>query len=287
MRVLVPLVSVFLLLFAAITLMKGRQSEEAVHAESVSPDSANRDAVREFWAAYRTATQHRVAGSLEQALVEYERSLELNPDHEDALYYAGSVHFDLGQFREAERAWHHLAEVNPGASRAHLRLGDIYFCFEQENLFDPVSAQREFERAFDINSQETGPLLRLGEVALYQGDWERAGDYFDAVAAANFRSVAAHFYEGYLAWRSGDVSEAERRFRLAIQNYQPDAPIQGVAAEGDTRSGKAILAESSQCRSLQAFSEDLPSSDDPDLMSHMQRRYGELSAFLERTRQGG
>jgi tetratricopeptide (TPR) repeat protein len=283
-RIAVVLSVVFVLLFAAITLFKGRSSEDVAQTEPASPETTDRELVMEFWQAYRTATQYRTAGSIQEAAAEYGRALELNPDHEDALYYAGSMHFELGQFHEAEEAWRHLTQVNPGGSRGYSRLGDLYFCFEQRDFFDPASAQELFERALEINSEETGPLLRLGQIALVRGDAKRAAEYLDAVTASNFKSVPAYFFKGHLAWRSGDFAEAERQFRLATLHDQPVEPVEGVLSEGDTRSGKAILAAMGQCQSFNAFAAGLPDPDDPDLQSKMRQRYSELTAFLERSR---
>jgi tetratricopeptide (TPR) repeat protein len=282
-RVVAALSAVFVLLFVGITVFKGRSSE-ATQTGSATQDVADREKITEFWQIYRRATQHRTAGNLEAAATEYGQALELNPDHEDALYYAGSTLFELGRFREAEEAWRHLIEVNPGANRGFSRLGDLYFCFEQADFFDLAAAQRMFQEAAELNVQETGPLLRLGEIALVRGDNDRAVESLNAVTAANFKSVPAYFFKGYLAWRDGDLVAAEQQFRRAVGYYHSTGQTQGVSSEGDTKGGKAILAETRQCQSFHKFAADLPDPDDPDLPQEMQQRYRELTAFLERDR---
>ncbi len=283
-RVVIAIATVSVLLFVAITVFKGRSSGGADQVGPVTQDDTDRRRITEFWQLYRTATQHRTAGNIEQAAAEYGRALELNPDHEDALYYAGSMLFELGRFREAEEAWRHLVAVNPGANRGFSRLGDLYFCFERADLFDLDTAQRLFRQAAELNVQETGPLLRLGEIALVRGETERAVDYLDAVTATNFKSVPAYFFKGYLAWQGGDLSLAEEQFRRAAEYDQPVESTQGVSSEGDTEGGAAILAEAGQCQSFHAFAADLPDPDDPDLRSKMQQRYAALATFI-RSRQ--
>jgi tetratricopeptide (TPR) repeat protein len=283
-RVVIAITAVFILLFVTITVLKNRSSERVAQPELASQQTVDRERVQDFWQLYRGATEHRTAGRTRKAVTEYGRALELNPDHEDALYYSGSMYFELGEFREAEQVWQRLTEVNPGGSRAFSRLGDLYFCFEQADFFDLEAAYEVIERALNINSEETGPLLRLGQIALVRGDANTALQYFDAVTATNFRSVPAYFFKGYIDWSSGDISKAEEQFRLAAEHFKPAEPVQGVLSEGDTRSGKAILAEAGQCQSFQAHATNLPDPDDPNLRSRMEDRYRELATFLQRAR---
>jgi len=280
-RTVVSITAVFVLLFAAITVFKGRSTERVDQSSgSESPDTEARRQTQRFWQLYRGATQRRTAGDARAAAEQYRQALDLNPEHEDALYYLGSMHFELGEFREAELAWQRLTEVAPTGSRGFSRLGSLYFCFEQDQYFDLAQAQGAFEQALAINSEETGPLLHLGQIALVRGDHDRAVEYFNAVTATNFRSVPAFFLKGYLAWHAGDTVTAERQFRQAAQHQGPVQPVEGVLSEGDTRSGEAILAESGQCQAFQSHAENLPSPEDPNLRGFMRERYTTLDTFL-------
>lgn len=283
-RTVLALTALFVSLFVIVTLLKDGSPDEATPFESQSLDAGDRDRIRRFWQSYRSATRHRTAGEIRQAALEYQRALELDATHEDALYYLGSMHFELGEFAKAEGAWQRLTRVDPTGSRGFSRLGDLYFCFEQDRFFDPDRAQEMFERALGINSEETGPLLRLGQIALVKGETSASMEYLEAVTATNFRSVAAYFFKGFLAWRDGDEHQAEQLFRLAAKHYEPAEPVQGVLSEGDTRSGKAILAKVGQCQSFHAHAADLPSPDDPQLRSLMNERYRQLDLFLRNVR---
>ena len=83
-------------------------------------------AVRQFWIHYRRATDLRIVVQTAQSLAEYERALEFDPDHEDALYYRGNVALERGQFEKAQQSWRHLLNVNPHSARAHGQLGALY-----------------------------------------------------------------------------------------------------------------------------------------------------------------
>lgn len=224
------------------------QSEEAGLADSAAVLGQER--LRRLWELYRRATAARMAGEIEEAVALYEAALELNGTHEDALYYLGNVQFELGQFLEAERAWRRLVEVNPVSSRAHVQLGVLYACRARPARFDPVAARAEFRRALEINQEETGPLLRLGELALLAGDQGSARQQLSAVVRTNPRSAEAYFLLGYIAWVDGQRREAAARLREAVRAAHPPEAVAGIPGEGDTRSAAPLGRRPSPCPSL-------------------------------------
>ncbi|MBI4421528.1 MAG: VCBS repeat-containing protein [Gemmatimonadetes bacterium] len=175
-----------------------------------------RAGIREFWEIYRAATGHRAAGRIGAARDAYRRALELNPRHEDALYYLGNMALELGGYDEARSAWARLVQVNPRSARAHSRLGDLYGCMDPGAPRDFARAEAEFRRALQLNREETGSLLHLGEIALLRGDLADAISYLDTVMGSHSRSVEAHFLKGYVAWKRGQPERAAALFRTAV-----------------------------------------------------------------------
>ncbi len=208
----------------------------------VRPGSGtSQDAIREFWTRYREATAARAAGRLDAARDAYRQARALDPRHEDVLYYLGNMELELENYGEAERAWQQLAQVNPASARAHSSLGDLYACPDSGAPWNLARAAREFARAAELNREETGPLLRLGEVAVLRGDWSRAVRYFDAVIGSHSRSVEAHFLKGYVAWKRGQHDVARAQYRAAETLAHGAQPVQPAPAEGDTKHGTAPL----------------------------------------------
>jgi tetratricopeptide (TPR) repeat protein len=274
-----------LLALAVITAVKGRPDKALESPDTNSFGQSQRDSIQQFWLHYRAATRHRVSGELREAAAEYAQALELNHRHRDALYYLGNVRFELGEFRKAEQTWNELAAMDPPSSRVFQRLGDLYFCFDAKESFDTTRARSAFAKALEINSEETGPLLSLGKLALVRGELDTALYYLDAVTATNYQSVPAYFFKGYIAWEHGEIESATDMFRTAASFYEPYQPSTGASSEGDTESGRALLAQTGQCRSFHSFAEDLPDPEGPNLYDTMQQRYSRLAAFLERARQ--
>jgi tetratricopeptide (TPR) repeat protein len=274
-----------LLLFAAITLFKMQRDGGASPATADRAASADREAITAFWRHYRTATEHRIAGRTTQAIAAYERALELNARHEDALYYAGNMYLEMGRTGAASTAWRQLIAINPQSARAHSRLGDIHFCFPGDSLFDLAAAETEIGRALQINQEETGPLLQLGQIALVRGDHAGARSWFEQVIGSNYRSVDAHFLLGYIAWKGGDRERAAEWFAAAAELAQPAEAIEGVPGEGDTKAGSAPVSVEFSCSTVPVPTADLAARGASEA-ADMRRYYRQLDARVMEARGG-
>jgi len=249
--------------------------------------TVDRERITEFWSRYRAATALRIAGKTEAAAAAYGGALELNPAHEDALYYLGNTRFALGEFAAAEQAWRRLVEQNRTSARAHSRLGSLYLCLEAGARFDPVRAEAEFRIAHEINKEETGPLLQLGEAALMRGDFAAAGNYLDAVVGANAASAAAHFYHGYLAWKTGAPDLAAKAFARAVAASLPPRAVlpEGASSEGDTKGpGTSTRSGPERCGALRRLGDHLGGLKPNDLAREMTARYRALDSLVGKGR---
>ncbi|MDH3497205.1 MAG: tetratricopeptide repeat protein [Gemmatimonadota bacterium] len=282
MRWIAGFLVVVVLLFAVVTLLKRGPRDAPEDTETSQISTEDRERVQQFWETYRQATDHRIAGRLGDAREAYTRALALNPGHQDALYYLGNMAFDLGNLPEAERAWRRLVEVDPSNARGHSQLGTLYSCVAAPTFLNLESAAAEFARALEINREETGPLLHLGEIALLRGDLELARSWFEKVTGSNYTSVEAHFYRGYLAWKAGALRRATELLAAAVGFARPAAPAEGVAGEGDTRAGRRpMVAEpAAGCRPMRVRVEDLRALDDTDLPRGMDSVYRALDGLL-------
>ena len=262
----------------------------ARRAESLSTATAtDRDRVRQFWTVYREATSQRIARQPTRAAETYARALELNPRHEDALYYAGSMRLELGDLDGAADAWRRLLGVNPSSARTHSQLGALYACLDRGAPFQLDSAELHLRRAHELNKEENGPLVRLAEVALLRGDRASARRDLTAVLRTDASNATAHFYMGYLALRDKDLpTSREELRRAAMAPARPPLPVGAASGEGDTKAGaRPLREESARCDQLRAAARrarELGASADPG------ERYRDLETALTASRrrtQGG
>lgn len=261
-------------LWAATACDQGRPSGGSPPVVA-GPDSAARARVTEFWKRYRGATDQRIAGNTEVAAREYRRALELNPRHGDALYYLGGMRLSLGDFAGAEQAWRDLATSDPSSARAHSQLGRLYLCLDEGAPFRVDSAEAHLTRAHQINSEETGPVLQLGEAALIRGDTAVAARWFRTVLGSHQASAAAWFYAGFLEWKAGNRAKAGACYREALRVSAPASPPASAApGEGDTKGGPPMTSRPGRCDQFRQLTVAL------DRPPGMEPRYGRLDSLL-------
>lgn len=235
----------------------GQQEEEdapspSQDAPQASLSSERKEQIRRFWELYRRATDLRVKGKWEESIPAYQQALEVDPRHEDGLYYLGNALFEVGRYAEAVESWSRLLKVNSRSSRAFVQLGTLYSCGAPGAPFDLDRAEREFDQALALNKEESGPVLKLGEIALLKGEKEKAFEYLNAAGRSNFRSTAAHYLSGYLSWKKGDHPAAQKALQQAVEQSHGGKTSVSASSEGDTRKGKALLASGSHPKSLLA-----------------------------------
>jgi tetratricopeptide (TPR) repeat protein len=221
---------------AAVLLTTSRNVEPPA-PEASPPAETDRGEVRRFWTVYRRATAHRMAGRYAEAAAAYDSALALNEGHEDARYYLGAMLAETGRLAEAREAWRRMVAQNPRSARAHAQLGRLSLCLPDASVFDLDAAEEAFAQAMAINPEETGPPLRLAEIALLRNDDAAAERYLDAVLGSHHRSVEALVLAGYLAWKRGRTGEAAAALARATESARPPATPGGVLGEGDTRPG--------------------------------------------------
>jgi len=202
--------------------------------ESVTPDPQRADIVR-FWAAVNTAGAARTAGDLDGAARAYEEALALDPAHEDSLYHLGQCRRLQGRHADARQSFTRLIEVNPASARGHLALAALHASPEPDFPLDLAIAEDHLRRAHAINGEETGPIVRLGEVLLVRGNLPEARRWLEAALRTNAKSAPAAFLLAYLAWNEGDTAAAQSYYQRALAASRTDPPIQGVFSEGDRR----------------------------------------------------
>ncbi len=270
--------AVFAALFVVITIRKNKPSKEATRQGDNTHSAIEKEKVIKFWEHYRKATDYRLDEEWVLAAENYHLALALNDQHEDALYYLGNMYMELSQYMESEECWIKLLQVNPNNSRAFQQLGSLYLSSEQ--LFDIDKAENACRESLQINKEETGPLLLLGEVKLIRGQLDDAASDFGAVTGSNFKSIEAYFLGGYIAWKKGDLTNAKNLFSQAVKYSKPlDISSDMVIGEGDTKPGKGFGNVTSKSVFRQ-FITELPGVQREQPEKALEKAYSSLDAFL-------
>lgn len=265
----------------ALTVVKACSRNSGSDELTRAPPAPERERTTRFWQLYRDATNDRTAGRTAAAADGYAQALALNGAHEDALYYLGSMQLELGRFSAAESTWQRLLALNPSSSRAHASLGVLYSCPEATGRFDPVAAAAQFERALEINANQTGPLLGLAEIALMRGDPATASRHLDRVLSTNGSSVEAWFLKGYVAWSRGDVEQASTSFAEAVRHARAAKMAAAAADDADRTRAVSTPGPPKACRTLRPYTEDLSDLADDEVPAQVASRYGRFHRLLE------
>ena len=230
--------SALALALASSLAFAGCRQESGREAAATDP---RRQAVRAFWEKLHAATGARMRRDCAAAAALYEEALALDPRHEDALYYLGQCRRELADPVAARTAFERLVDANPASVRGHLALGALLASPDPAEPMDLAAAEAHLRRAHAINGEETGPVLRLGEVLLVSGRAGEAHEWFEAALRTNPKSVEAAFLAGFVAWDSGS-GDIARLARRVLEAATIDAPVEGVLSEGDRRDAKRVAA---------------------------------------------
>jgi tetratricopeptide (TPR) repeat protein len=248
MRKRIWLVGAFLLALVAIAAALRTLREEE---DEVASSSGNAERVRRFWTAYHRGAEARTRGDWDSASSSFREALEIDPQHEDSLFYLAISLEESGRYAEAAETLRRLTAVNPESGRGWSQLGSILARRAPGNAFDPAAAAQAFSRAQEINQEHSGPFLSRGALALDVHDLREASRLFRT--ASDMSSPEGAFLAGLVAFMEKRDEEAVPFFTRVLESSAREKAItgRGVASEGDVElSSKLTPLESAHIRAL-------------------------------------
>ncbi len=233
-RTWIAALSILAFAFALITVRKTLNSESQAVSE-FGRSAVEKERIRNFWTAYHQATRLRSQGDFGKAAASYRQALEINPTHEESLYYLGNCLFEVGNYSEATKMYQRITQLNPASHRGFSQLGVTLSTPEPGAPLQLEQARKAFERNAEINKEESGPFLRLGLLALNQGNLQEALEQFNI--AAGFRSPEGYFLAGYVCFRQQHYQQALDLFRRVLEMNAREKKIsgRGILSEGDIK----------------------------------------------------
>jgi tetratricopeptide (TPR) repeat protein len=220
------------LLFGALTIAKvvSRTDPGETAAGALS---AERERITAFWKNYHSATATRSQGDFRRATELYEQALQLNPGHEDSLYYLGNCLLEMGDYPRAASVYQRMVELNPLSPRGYAQLGVAISSLAPGVPVDFSRARESFQSVLRINPEESGPYLRLGYLAFLQQDLAAALENFET--AARFGAPEGGFMAGAVHYHKGEYPKGARHFLRVLEQNAREKEIsgRGVLSEGD------------------------------------------------------
>ncbi|GAB4210873.1 MAG: hypothetical protein OHK0013_32010 [Sandaracinaceae bacterium] len=172
----------------------------------------------------------------EQAQVEVDRALSLDPENERALLLAADIALDLGQGARARDHLVRLSTLVPDSSTVQNRLGVAL-----EELGDLEGAERALRAAARLDGHGHDAFVNLGRVLRRQGRHDEALDAFEIAVTRAPSDADAILGRGLSLAARGEVSGAERDFRRAAELAPNDA--EPLLALGDLQRDLGAIAD--------------------------------------------
>lgn len=128
----------------------------------------------EFYYLLTEGSEHLQAGRVDDARIHFERALEMNPSHEQALNLLGLSLFRLNQLDRARQIFGELVFNNPIEPSLRLNLAMVHL--KTGKLDD---AKIELERVLELSPDHPRATSYMGLVLERKGDLDRAAIYYE------------------------------------------------------------------------------------------------------------
>lgn len=172
---------------------------------------------------------------LPQARESYQKALDLDPKSIDALLGLSRLEQLAGRNDDAEKYLQKAQKLRPKEPLVHAAWAEYYASNQQ---WGP--AVKKYRDAIELAPDE--PLFKhqLAVILGKSGDWEGAYSTFATIVTAG----EAHYNVGYLLHQQGQLVEAERHLRLAVETKPDLALAVGLLARiQKERSTKLAVAQ--------------------------------------------
>lgn len=160
-------------------------------------------------------------GNNEEALTNFDKAIELNPNHQNALYYRGFMLFQQNDLAGARTALEKAIELKDQFANAWYYLGRV----EIRELNFPTAIE-DLTKATEIDSNMTDAWYFLGGILGDTDSVSEAIAAFDKVNELNPEYADAWYFKGLNQHRLEQNAEAtdsfERALNLTSATFTPD-----------------------------------------------------------------
>ncbi|MEM8872629.1 MAG: tetratricopeptide repeat protein [Planctomycetota bacterium] len=173
-----------------------------------------------------TADTHAAAGQFaemqgrtSEALSSYRKALNLNPNHERALYHLGVLLTRSGNYDEARHVWNRYVSATNGSAAAYANLG---YCLELSG--DRLGAETAYAKGIDADAYHQASRVNYGLLLVRTG---RVGEGTIHLS----KVLPAHA----VLYNIGAIYERQGKFREAADCYTEALDLKPDFVEAQTR----------------------------------------------------
>jgi arylsulfatase A-like enzyme/tetratricopeptide (TPR) repeat protein len=175
--------------------------------------------VRAFEAHLYLGNAYAAQSKTDAALGEYEVAAMLNPSLALPYFEAAKVLSARGEHRAAAERCRAGLEREPRSFYGYYTLGVVH-----QKAGQWTEAQAVFAKAVAINPRDPRGQANLAGAALRTGDLDLAAVHFERMIDLKYQVPGAQYNLGVIAAKRQNLTEAERRYKLALQADPSFAP---------------------------------------------------------------
>ena len=148
----------------------------------------------------------------EEAIVNFKKALNLNPNLLHAYNYIGNALQERKQFDEAITYYQKAIQINPDDPTAYMNLGILY-----QNIKQHDESIIHFKKVIELHPNLSIAYDYMGLSLALQGKIEQAYESYQSSLHLNPKSIMSLVNLGNLTARQGHLEEAEGLYKRAMQ----------------------------------------------------------------------
>ncbi len=136
-----------------------------------------------------------VKGDFITAMKRFNQAYLLDKNNADVYYGYGTIYFNLGAFEEAELQYEKGLKINPDHSDILTDYGTIYLAnyYETKSKESLNIAKEYLEKSLKSDKENSNTIYKLSIVHMYLGDCEKANKYLKSAKILNNPNVSEGF----------------------------------------------------------------------------------------------
>ena len=147
-----------------------------------------------------------------EATEDYNKAIELNPNHSEAYNNIGNIKYDLRNINEAIEYYNEAIKLNPNFAEAFYNRG-----LAKYDLKDYEKAIKDYNKAIELNPNYSIAFYNRGLAKLELKENEEAIKDFNKAIELNNNYSYAYFNRGLVQLQLGKIEEAIKDFITAYE----------------------------------------------------------------------
>ncbi|TPX35003.1 hypothetical protein SmJEL517_g02511 [Synchytrium microbalum] len=203
----------------AFSLIASRKYKEAYEASVKAIKSGQFSAKFEPLAYNLCGTFHFLKGDIESAMVDFEKSCELDPSNVNSLIKRASIYMERSQVDKTMEEFERAKNVDETDPDLYYHRGQVRFLTN-----DLAGAAEDYKKSIQLDPDFVYAHIQLGVAQYKMNDVKDAVATFKSAARKFKQSPEVYNYHGEILLDQQSFQDAEENFNKAIQ-LQPTSPL--------------------------------------------------------------